>query len=574
LAKHSSPSGLNKVGDQAIDAEHNMARDDKVVDFPVSGEGDFPISAEERARRLRVEVERLARLPTVEWMFYVESGGVAEKYGIERAKLKAMIEATIRTDEKKAREGKAEDQRREQRAEKQQTAARREQKRQEREQQRLQQKADKEAEKRGRERAKEFAAILKLPKAEHEARLAMLAKRSGEDLDFLRDEFAEFSAVEEKASDTSYVEPWPEPVDTRALLTEVMTQFRRYVVVHDDAAAVVITLWICFAWCHEVATHSPILEFLGADADTGKTTACGVVGFLTPRARTAAELTGPSFFHLIDHLHPTLIIDDADQLLQRRPDLAHLINVSWSRGTKIPRQWHGSTRWYDVFTPKVLAGVNLQLPKTTATRTIVIRLLPKLPHEKIAKFRHVDDDHFITLRRKLARWSADNMATLAEADPIMPPHFSNRLEMNYEVLFAIADLAGGDWPKKARAAATKLTRKRGEPSQGKRLLAAMRDLFAKHGPLLTSKQVQQLLTADDEREWANYSHGPITKWQIAQLLKQYDIAPDVIHPRGRPADRGYGQASFETAFKHYLDLAEAPARGRTVVRKPRRKRRK
>ena len=38
--------------------------------------------------------------------------------------------------------------------------------------------------------------------------------------------------------------------------------------------------------------------------------------------------------------------------------------------------------------------------------------------------------------------------------------FNNRLRMNWELQLAIADLAGGDWPKLARRAAIKLT----EPS--------------------------------------------------------------------------------------------------------------
>jgi hypothetical protein len=38
---------------------------------------------EELARRLKVEVERLARLPVVEWMFYLDD--VAKKHGIEPA---------------------------------------------------------------------------------------------------------------------------------------------------------------------------------------------------------------------------------------------------------------------------------------------------------------------------------------------------------------------------------------------------------------------------------------------------------------------------------------------------------
>jgi len=97
-----------------------MSGDDpKTLEYP-NAEG----SPEERARRLRGEVDRLASLPVVEWMFYLE--GVAEKYGVSRADLKAMVEATIRANEKKAREDKAEDRQRIQRVEKDEVTAKRE----------------------------------------------------------------------------------------------------------------------------------------------------------------------------------------------------------------------------------------------------------------------------------------------------------------------------------------------------------------------------------------------------------------------------------------------------------------
>lgn len=51
---------------------------------------------EERARRLKIEVDRLANLPVVEWMYYLADGGVAEKHGVSRVAMKAMVEATIR----------------------------------------------------------------------------------------------------------------------------------------------------------------------------------------------------------------------------------------------------------------------------------------------------------------------------------------------------------------------------------------------------------------------------------------------------------------------------------------------
>ena len=114
--------------------------DSKIADFPKA-----EVAPDERARRLKVEVDRLACLPVTEWLFYIESDGVAEKHNVSRTVMKEMIEATIKAREKKAREDKAEDRQREQRAEKKEkkeSTARREE---ERKRQRGQERADKSA---------------------------------------------------------------------------------------------------------------------------------------------------------------------------------------------------------------------------------------------------------------------------------------------------------------------------------------------------------------------------------------------------------------------------------------------
>src|SRR5262249_55749119 len=350
-----------------------------------------------------VEVDRLAGLPVSEWMFYIECEGVAKKHGVTPGQLKQMVQATIKEREKKAREDRAENRRSEQRAQKKQVKARQENARVRREQER----AHKETVRKQKEKDRALAAIIKLPKGEREAKLGELAKKLDEDVELLRDELILLVGDEEEKIERGEVEPWLEPVDTRALLSELETQFRRYIIVHREPVAVAITLWICFAWCHEIATYSPILVIEAGDTATAKTTASKAIALLTPRA-----------------YHPTLIVDDADRLLPRKLDLAHIVNVSWTRGTTIPRvDVRANIHHYDPFCPKLLNGIGLtaHLDRATQTRCITAELLPKLASEKVANFRHaIRDERFLTLRRKLARWAADNMSVLANADPAMP----------------------------------------------------------------------------------------------------------------------------------------------------------
>jgi Protein of unknown function (DUF3631) len=525
-------------------------------------------TAEEKIRRQMAEAQRLASLAPGEYLLWAPDS--AERLDMPIEQLVAAVKAILAKREKEALEAKTEAQQRERRVEKQRASTQREQERQQREQRRAQEKADKEAEKRQREREKELARIAKLPSAEHEPRLAALAKRSGGDLEFLRGEFAMFAAVEE-SSDGDYVEPWPESVGTAALLSEVAAQIQRYVVLHDNNARVAIVLWVFFAWIHaEAAVHSPILAFTSADADCGKSTACGVLKYLTPRALVVTGITAANIYRLVDERRPTLIVDEADDLFEHKADVKHIINTSWTRGSKIPRQVGGRTYFFDPFCPKIISGAGLLLPRTTATRTILVRLLPKLKNEQVDDFMEVDDETFIALRRKLTRWAADNVAALKDARPAMAG-LNNRIAKNWKLQFAVADLAGGDWPKLARQAAIKFMRERREPSESKRMLAAFYELAVKHGTMLASANVERWLTADKDGEWADFrGRGrPITRREIALLLDAHEIHPRVIHPDGHTAERGYCVADepFTKAFRHFL--GKSPPRKRTTVRKTR-----
>src|SRR6516165_3352572 len=176
----------------------------------------FPTPDEERARRLKAEVERLAKQSTVEWMYYVALPGYAEKYGVDGATLRQLIEVVVKENEKKAREDRGELRRREDRAEKKRTADKREDERRadrkerddrrtRREQERDRKEAErerKEAERLEREqevkrvkREAAFAEIAELPKLTHEARLKEAAKRLGEDFEFLVEEFEVYFAA-------------------------------------------------------------------------------------------------------------------------------------------------------------------------------------------------------------------------------------------------------------------------------------------------------------------------------------------------------------------------------------------
>ena len=180
---------------------------------------------------------------------------------------------------------------------------------------------------------------------------------------------------------------------------------------------------------------------------------------------------------------------------------------------------------------------------------------PKKPDEKAEDFAYADDPEFSTIRRKLARWAADNVRIIKDLKPPQPPGFNNRLSANWKLMLQIAQHAGGSWPEQARRSAIYLSRAPYEPSVGVQLLAILRSMLTKNRTEITSEQVVQELLADPNSPWHEYrGRGPITKNQVAALLRDYDIRPVVLHPTKRAdfSRHGYRAAHFNDAFARFL----------------------
>jgi putative DNA primase/helicase len=170
------------------------------------------------------------------------------------------------------------------------------------------------------------------------------------------------------------------------------------------------------------------------------------------------------------------------------------------------------------------------------------------------------------LRRKLARFAADNAGALKDAQPIIPSDLINRDAANWWLLLAVAELAGGEWPKRARDAAERLTRRGRRPSDGVQLLAAFKDIFATGRKEITSENVVAELHKDPTSIWAEYKHGgPITQRQVAHLLDAFDIDPVVVHPtkRSNSSPRGYKASQFVDALTRFYPPIRTSAHGCT-----------
>jgi putative DNA primase/helicase len=175
--------------------------------------------------------------------------------------------------------------------------------------------------------------------------------------------------------------------------------------------------------------------------------------------------------------------------------------------------------------------------------------------ESVARFRVDRVAAQQELGRKAARWAADSVRALRDADPAVPTELNDRAADNWRPLLAIADRAGGPWPERARRAALELSAvKAGEADTMRTLLLSdIRGVFReKKVDRIKSEALVTALVAMNDRPWPTFDRGRwITPAGIARMLRPYGIGSETIRFGEEPA-KGYRLSAFEDAFARYL----------------------
>jgi hypothetical protein len=197
---------------------------------------------------------------------------------------------------------------------------------------------------------------------------------------------------------------------------------------------------------------------------------------------------------------------------------------------------------------------------------VQIRLVRAKPGEVKARFDSRRTSHERELSQKLTRWVRDNFQRIEACDPVMPPDCFNRLADNWRPLIAIAQVAGGCWPERARTAFALLTSNDDLEAQGQGmlLLRDLRDLFAAEGgDRLTSATIIERLNHMEDRPWCDErkGHGVNANW-LSRKLRPFSVYPRTIRTgvgQGETA-KGYHLEDFDESFVRYLTDSSLPSR--------------
>jgi putative DNA primase/helicase len=358
-------------------------------------------------------------------------------------------------------------------------------------------------------------------------------------------------------------EPWPEPIDGSQLFDELAATFRRYLALPDGAAET-LALWVVFTHAIDASAVAPRLAVLSPVPRCGKTTLIGLLIRLVRRPLPTSNITPAVVYRVIakgDDPH-TLLIDEADTFFDVRSELVGIINSGHSRDTAFTMRCAGDDhepQRFGTYAAIAIAKIG-KLPPALQDRSLVIRMQRRRPDEAIERFR---EDRAATdlldLKRRVARWVADNRSLLKGADPDIPNSLNDRAADNWRTMLAIADIASGNWPDTARHVAVTISADE-EDTTGwpVLLLQDIEEIFAGCGSdRLSSAEICQALARREDRPWARFEDGmTISAHRLASMLRPFGIHPKVIRINGGTGTpRGYMRAQFEDVWARDTPLA-------------------
>jgi hypothetical protein len=355
-------------------------------------------------------------------------------------------------------------------------------------------------------------------------------------------------------------------VDGSILLTGIIDQLGTYVFVpYNEKLAT--ALWSIASYAFDAFFIFPRLRLKSATKGCGKSTLLDILECLVNKPLIPSNATGPSLFRTIAAERPTILLDEADRFVPKNDDLISIINAGHKKNGTVLRCVGDDqeVRAFSVWAPMAIAAIR-SLAGTIEHRAVVIDMHRRPPGQKLKRFRaDRPTKELVELASQAARWAADHQITLGNADPKISDGLSNRAADNWLPLLAVAEAIGGDWPEKARKAATAI-QQADDDELGVRLIGDTKDIRSEStSAAMHSIDLVAALNAHEGAPWSEINNGkPLTQAKLGSLLRDFAIHPKQIKIGGVNRN-GFEWSQFETAFNAYFppNTASPPPQGST-----------
>jgi hypothetical protein len=369
----------------------------------------------------------------------------------------------------------------------------------------------------------------------------------------------------------------PRPPVLADLLTEAKDFIRRFVIFADEHQEVAVTLWVAHCYAIKAAFAAAYLRVKSAAEESGKTTLLEVLKLLLgDHAVNGFSLSPSSVFRLRDKVGAVaLLFDEVDNALRNRQDegardLLALVNAGYRRSSASVWRTVGNSfepKEFKVFGPAAISGIG-QLHSTTESRCIPIELKRKIRKQGDRWIPFLVEDEGQALGEGFRAWANDEtVAALRSATPDIPEGLRDRHVEVWWGMWAIADMAGGEWPDAARKAALALhggADAEAAMSAGVLLLNHIRAAFEEaRSDRLSTVQLLRRLVEIEEGPWGKWWGAEVARStdsepptaaavDLAKHLRPFGIKPKVIKMPDGSTPRGYLREGFEEGWSRYL----------------------
>ena len=345
------------------------------------------------------------------------------------------------------------------------------------------------------------------------------------------------------------------------MLARVCEFLGRFVCYPSDDARVAHALWVVHAHMMEGWDSTPRIAFLSAEPGSGKTRAIEVTELLVPNPVCAVNVTPAYLFRKVGNQEetPTILYDEIDTVFgpkaKENEEIRGLLNAGHRKGAVagrcVIRGKNIETEEIPAYCAVALAGIGW-LPDTILTRSVIIRMRRRHAGEQVEQFRRrIHAPAGFEVRAQIELWAAAQPRELSKW-PEMPEGIADRDADVWEPLLSIADMVGGAWPDRARAAAVALvaaaTDK--EPTLGVRLLSDLRVVFGNEERMATATILDHLHKIE-EAPWSDMRGKPMDDRGLANRLRPYGVRSTTIWVGERQA-KGYCREDLYDAWARYL----------------------
>lgn len=369
-----------------------------------------------------------------------------------------------------------------------------------------------------------------------------------------------------------------EYIDGEDIADRSVKWLKRFNYYGDDHGANIDALWLILANVFRpLGVMMPFLHICAPEYGTGKTNHGEYVGLLAPDYMMAASFS-PSSFVRYQEAKPAsvMVLDEVDaywvggqsssdstESMRAVIDTACYPTGGFIRSERDGESGEWIPREIRVYAACVLIGRG-DLPESIATRAIKQHQKKKLPGEVVERFRLREQEPAVNeLRTSITQWALANVGAIERRlGRDLPNELENRDAQKWEGIIAVADVLGGGWPERARAAAiadvTSVSRR--PRSTSNMLLGDVRTAFG-DSDRITASELLNRLRMMEESPWGEWDHGqPLDTRMMMRLLKDYGIPSNysLRFPDHQTPQRGWRRGDWAETWSRYLS-PETPA---------------